>query len=213
MFIRFLQTGGLCSSPRPESSGRGWVLWSSSFAGHAASGGRAQTVPPPAFSRAALYFCFSNKFCSARMPQRIGINTASNMIRKEDISFSTPRQFSGSCFIVGVRRFGPSHSWPLPVQQFLNRQNDEAGNCGRQNVSCELFSGLRRRSTPTAFFLPILPPGPLALFMFFSSRLVTPDANTVSAGRQYDGNRFCRGQPLGLLSFTYFPQCGIIILE
>ena len=29
------------SSSRPESSGCGWVLWSSGFAGHAASGGRA----------------------------------------------------------------------------------------------------------------------------------------------------------------------------
>lgn len=29
------------SSSRPESSGRGWVLWSFGFAGHAASGGRA----------------------------------------------------------------------------------------------------------------------------------------------------------------------------
>ena len=38
---RFARTGGLCSSLRPESSGRGWVLWSFGFAGHAASGGRA----------------------------------------------------------------------------------------------------------------------------------------------------------------------------
>ena len=44
---RFVRTGGLCSSPRPEDSGRGWVLWSSGFAGHAASGGTARTVPPP----------------------------------------------------------------------------------------------------------------------------------------------------------------------
>ena len=38
---RFVRTGGLCPSPRPEDSGRGWVLWSFGFAGHAASGGRA----------------------------------------------------------------------------------------------------------------------------------------------------------------------------
>ena len=38
---RFARTGGLCSSLRPESSGRGWVLWSFGFSGHAASGGRA----------------------------------------------------------------------------------------------------------------------------------------------------------------------------
>ena len=29
------------SSPQPESFGRGWVLWSSGLAGHAALGGRA----------------------------------------------------------------------------------------------------------------------------------------------------------------------------
>ena len=44
---RFARTGGLCSSPRPESSGHGWVLWSLGFAGHAASGGTARTVSPP----------------------------------------------------------------------------------------------------------------------------------------------------------------------
>ena len=38
---RFVRTGGFCSSLWPESSGRGWVLWSFGFAGHAASGGRA----------------------------------------------------------------------------------------------------------------------------------------------------------------------------
>ena len=63
------------SSPQPESFGRGWVLWSSGLAGHAALGGRARIVPPPAFSHAALYFCFSNKVCSVRMPQRTGTNT------------------------------------------------------------------------------------------------------------------------------------------
>ena len=25
---RFVRTGGFCSSPQPEDSGRGWVLWS-----------------------------------------------------------------------------------------------------------------------------------------------------------------------------------------
>ena len=44
---RFARTGGLCSSPRPEPSDRGWVLWSSGFAAYAASGGTARTVPPP----------------------------------------------------------------------------------------------------------------------------------------------------------------------
>ena len=38
---RFVRTGGLCSSSRPEDSGRSWVLWSFGFAGHATSGGRA----------------------------------------------------------------------------------------------------------------------------------------------------------------------------
>lgn len=41
--------------------------------------------PSPAFSCAALYFCYSNKVCSARMPQRTGTNTAANMTRKADI--------------------------------------------------------------------------------------------------------------------------------
>lgn len=69
------------------------------------------------------------------------------------------------------RRFRSLYPWPLPVQQLLNCQNDEAGNCGRQNVNCELSHsfGLRRRLMPSAFFLPILPPGPLALFMIFCS--------------------------------------------
>ena len=40
---RFARTGGLCSSPRPESSGHGWVLWSLGFGAYAASGGR--TIP------------------------------------------------------------------------------------------------------------------------------------------------------------------------
>ena len=44
---RFARTGGLCSSPRPEDFGRGWVLWSSGFGAYAASGGTARTVPPP----------------------------------------------------------------------------------------------------------------------------------------------------------------------
>ena len=38
---RFARTGGLCSSPRPEDFGRGWVLWSFGLAAYAASGGRA----------------------------------------------------------------------------------------------------------------------------------------------------------------------------
>ena len=38
---RFARTGGLCSTPRPEDSGRSWVLWSSGFGAYAASGGRA----------------------------------------------------------------------------------------------------------------------------------------------------------------------------
>lgn len=40
---RFVRTGGFCSSPQPEDSGRGWVLWSLGFGAYAASGGR--TMP------------------------------------------------------------------------------------------------------------------------------------------------------------------------
>nr|DAY64374.1 MAG TPA: hypothetical protein [Caudoviricetes sp.] len=45
------------------------------------------------------------------------------------------------------------HPWPLPVKQFLNCQDYEAGYCARQNISCNLVSGLRRRFTPSALFL------------------------------------------------------------
>ena len=64
----------------------------------------------PAFSRAALYFCFSNKVF-------IGDDAPSSAVKLH--------------FLSGVR------------------------------------TGPRRRLMPTAFFLPILPPGPLALFMCF----------------------------------------------
>ena len=60
------------SSPQPESFGRGWVLWSSGLAGHAALGGRAMPCscspgkPLGAVSARRQYD--GNRFCHRQPP-------------------------------------------------------------------------------------------------------------------------------------------------
>ena len=69
---RFVRTGGLCFTLRPEDFGRGWVLWSSGLAGHAALGGRAMPCscspgkPLGAVSARRQYD--GNRFCHRQPP-------------------------------------------------------------------------------------------------------------------------------------------------
>ena len=89
-----------------------------------------------------------------RINVRIKIKTGTKITTNRIYFTVASLTVGGKYFIVGVRRLGPPHPWPLPVQQFEDCCCDQAGDCTSENVGCQAFhSAGRRRLSPAAFFL------------------------------------------------------------